>query len=436
MKEQSINVFWFRRDLRITDNPGFYRALTSGKPVLPVFIFDTGILSDLEDDDSRVTFILKQVQMLHDLFEENGSSFWIYHGKPLDAFKLLNTEYTIDTVFANQDYEPDAVSRDNGISVFLASGGSRLQLCKDHVIFHQDDVLNGQKKPYTIFTPYSKKWKEKLTDDDLQPYPSEKYLSNLLRMEPLKKYHHADLGFRPGRFPVPGLTIDTVLIAEYGEKRDFPALDATSRLGVHLRFGTVSIRQVTTIARKHSASFLNELIWRNFYIDMLWHFPRVVRGAFKPAYDRIQWQNSEKDFARWCEGTTGYPMVDAGMRQLNQTGYMHNRLRMITAGFLCKHLLIDWRWGEAYFADKLLDYELASNNGGWQWAAGSGCDASPYFRVFNPTLQLEKFDPDKAFVRKWVPEYDTTDYPAPVVDHKMARSRAIRVYREAVSRES
>ena len=433
MKEQAVNIFWFRRDLRVSDNHGLYRALTAGKPVLPVFIFDTIILNDLEDNDSRVTFILRQVQKLQELFEQRGSSFWIYHGRPIDAFKLLASELLIDTVFANQDYEPYAIARDNHIETFLSSSGARMKLFKDHVLFHEDEVINNAGRPYTVFTPYRRKWKEKLTAADLQPFSSEKYLSNLLQLFPLKTYHHADLGFRHGSFSVPPLILDTNVMESYASKRDFPASDGTSRLGVHLRFGTVSIRLVTALALSHSEAFLNELIWRNFYIDILWHFPHVVSGAFKTAYDNIQWVNSEKDFSRWCGGMTGFPIVDAGMRQLNETGYMHNRVRMITASFLCKHLLIDWRWGEAYFAEKLLDFELASNNGGWQWAAGSGCDAAPYFRIFNPTLQMKKFDPDKEFVHKWVPELETPRYPRPVVDLKLARERALKAYQKALT---
>jgi deoxyribodipyrimidine photo-lyase len=435
MEEKSINIFWFRRDLRVADNHGFYEALTAGRPVLPVFVFDTDILNDLEDNDSRVTFILREVQKLHDIFGQQGSSFWIYHGRPIDAFKRLHAEYEIDTVFMNQDYEPYALSRDRQVVDFLSSVGIKSRLYKDHVIFHQNEILNDSGKPYTVFTPYSKKWKTRLSDGDLKEYPSEKYLQNLLRMSPLRKFHHVEISFRPGSLPIPSLKIDADVLKNYNEKRDFPAEEGTTRLGIHLRFGTVSIRQVTSAALAYSGIFLNELIWRNFYIDILWHFPDVQKGSFNTAYDHIQWVNSEKDFARWCDGNTGYPMVDAGMRQLNKTGYMHNRVRMIVAGFLCKHLLIDWRWGEAYFADKLLDYELASNNGGWQWVAGSGCDAAPYFRVFNPILQQEKFDPQQAYVRKWLPEYGTPDYPRPMVDHKMARERAIHVYQEGLKKE-
>ena len=435
MGDKAINIFWFRRDLRIEDNHGFYEALIAGKPVLPVFVFDTAILNDLDDNDSRLTFILREVQKLHDLFEQKGSSFWIFHGTAPDAFKMLHAEYAPDTVFFNEDDEPYALSRDRQIMDYLGSVGIKYRSYKDHVVFHRNDILNEEGKPYTVFTPYSRKWKALLSDQVIRNYPSENHLDQLLRMSPLRKYHHGELGFRPGSFPAPALKIDIDILKNYQEKRDFPAAEGTTRLGIHLRFGTVSIRKVTEEALAHSESFLNELIWRNFYIDIIWHFPHVQKSAFNHAYDHIQWLNSEKDFARWCEGTTGYPMVDAGMRQLNETGYMHNRVRMIVASFLCKHLLIDWRWGEAYFADKLLDFELASNNGGWQWAAGSGCDAVPYFRIFNPVLQQKKFDPQQAYIRKWIREYGSEEYPKPIVDHAWARERALRVYRESLRKE-
>jgi len=432
MDKHEIAVFWFRRDLRLDDNHGLYQTLNSGKPVLPIFIFDTNILNNLEQQDSRVTFILHEVQKLQQLLEEQGSTLWIYHGTPEEAFKRLMAEYAVVEVFTNQDYEPYARERDKTIYELLEAEGIRLRAFKDQVIFHKNEVVKADGTPYTVFTPYSKKWLSKLTEKDYQPFPSEKMLGNLFQTKPLKHYHHPDLGFKHGPYGVPPLEIDPSLLKAYADNRDFPAVNGTSRLGVHLRFGTLSIRKLTALAMKHSSTFLNELIWRNFYMDILWHFPHAAKSAFKPAYDFIQWQNSEKDFARWCEGTTGYPLVDAGMRELNATGYMHNRVRMVTASFLCKHLLIDWHWGEAYFAEKLLDFELASNNGGWQWAAGSGCDAAPYFRVFNPELQQQKFDPEFAYIKKWVPEYGTSAYPKPIVEHKMARERAIRIYKAAL----
>ena len=434
MEKQIVNIFWFRRDLRAIDNHGLYQALTSDKSVLPVFIFDSDILNDLEHQDSRVSFILGEVQKLQDFFEQQGSTLWIYYGKTLDAFKRLLVEYKVESVYTNLDYEPDAKARDSEVLEYLTSEDVNFHSFKDHVVFHKDDILKADGKPYVVFTPYRKRWLSKLTDTDLKPFPSEKHLSQLFKVAPLKKYHHSDIGFRPGDFSFPPLFIDQETLRDYAEKRDFPGLDATSHLGIHLRFGTTSIRNLTALANKYSSVFLNELIWRNFYIDILWHFPFVEKRSFKPKYDHIQWLNSEKHFARWCVGTTGYPMVDAGMRQLNQTGYMHNRVRMITASFLCKHLLIDWRWGEAYFAEKLLDFELSSNNGGWQWASGSGCDAAPYFRFFNPQLQMEKYDPDLTYVRKWVPEYGTTEYPDPIVVHDMARARAIEAYKAGLKR--
>jgi deoxyribodipyrimidine photo-lyase len=431
MKEK-INLFWFRRDLRIADNHGFYKALTSGKPVLPVFIYDTNILNDLNDDDSRVEFISAQVNRLKAEFERNNSTLWIFHGKPLAAFKRLWVEYEIDTVYTNEDYEPYARERDERVKTFLNSGEVNFLTFKDQVVFHKDEVAKADGKPYTVFTPYNKKWLQRLEDHPPENYPSEKYLRNLLKTEPLTDIKLRDLGFRKGSLVFPEKEIDVELLKNYASQRDFPAQEGTSHIGVHLRFGTISIRQLTRKAMQHSSVFLNELIWRNFYMDILWHFPHVEKRAFKPAYDFIPWLNSEKAFARWCEGTTGYPLVDAGMRELNATGYMHNRVRMVTASFLCKHLLIDWRWGEAYFAEKLLDYELASNNGGWQWAAGTGCDAAPYFRVFNPSLQAQKFDPDQNYIRKWVPEFDRPEYPRPMVDHAKARQRAIETYKKAL----
>lgn len=430
--KKKINLFWFRRDLRVADNHGFYRALISNLPVLPVFIYDTNIINDLEDDDPRVEFISNEVNRLKEEFERNNSTMWIYHGKPLDAFKRLWVEYDIDTIFANEDYEPYARERDARIDEFLKARGVKFRKLKDHLIFHKDDILKADGKPYTVFTPYSKKWKDKLSQIGLETYPSEKHLGNLLKMAPLNDVKLRDIGFRRGRLEFPEKKMDKKVLKNYEAQRDFPGIEGTSRLGIHLRFGTISIRKLTRKALKHSSVYLNELIWRNFYMDILWHFPHVENGAFKPEYNYIPWLNSEKDFARWCEGKTGYPIVDAGMRQLNETGYMHNRVRMITASFLCKHLLIDWRWGEAYFAEKLLDYELASNNGGWQWAAGTGCDAAPYFRVFNPTLQTQKFDPDFIYIRQWVPEYDELTYPHPMVDHKMARQRAIDMYKKSL----
>ena len=431
--KQRINLFWFRCDLRIVDNHGLYQALAAGNPVLPIFIYDKNILNDLEDDDSRVQFISEQVNRLKEEFERNNSTLWIYHGKPLEAFKRLWVEYDVEAVFTNVDYEPYATERDGRVATFLKSQNIHFYPFKDKLIFHQNDIVKADGKPYTVFTPYKNKWLAKFSEVDLDEYPSKKILNRLLKTAPLNDISLRDIGFRKGTTEFPVKKIDKTVLKNYEAIRDFPAMDGTSHLGIHLRFGTISIRKLTKKALKHSSVFLNELIWRNFYADVLWHFPHVEKRSFKPAYDYIPWGNSEKDFARWCEGQTGYPLVDAGMRQLNETGYMHNRIRMVTASFLCKHLLIDWRWGEAYFAEKLLDYDLASNNGGWQWAAGTGCDAAPYFRVFNPTLQAQKFDPDLKYIRQWVPELDELTYPQPMVEHKPARQRAIETYKKALA---
>lgn len=432
MKEK-INIFWFRRDLRLVDNHGLFEALKGDKKVLPVFIFDTEILDKLSDKkDARITFVYSEIQKLKNQFEKKGSSFKIYHCKPLDAFQKLVGEFEIKTVFTNKDYEPYAIQRDKEVGNFLKKGKIEFFVFKDHVILDENDVLKDDGDPYTVFTPYSKKWKQVLGDEKIPKYSSEKKLSNLMQTKAFRMPELKDLGFEKSTFEVPPPIISEDLISNYLKTRDVPGIQGTTRLGVHLRFGTVSIRELTKIAKRLSETFFNELIWRNFFIDILWHFPHVVDKSFRAKYDRIQWRNNEKEFERWCRGETGYPMVDAGMRELNETGFMHNRVRMVTASFLTKHLLIDWRWGETYFAEKLLDYELASNNGNWQWAAGTGCDAAPYFRIFNPESQQKKFDPDGKYIKKWVPEYGTMIYPQPVVEHKFARERALETYKEAL----
>lgn len=431
---ESINIFWFRRDLRIDDNHGFFQALNAGLPVMPVFIFDPAILALFPDPaDARLTFIHQNLRALDTEFRKHHSSLQVYFSSPEVVFAQLTAKYIIHTVFCNTDYEPYAVLRDKKVAELLDKKEIDFVDFKDQVIFHRDEVGKRDGKPYTVFTPYSKKWKAKLADDGLAYYDSE----NLLYM---LKHHESDyfpeldeIGYRvqPVRFPEK--TFDRVLIENYGKLRDFPAENGTSRLGIHLRFGTISIRKLVKFAQEFSPVFLNELIWREFYMSILWHFPHVAERSFKPAYDSIVWRNDEQEFERWCTGQTGYPLVDAGMRELNQTGYMHNRVRMVVASFLTKHLLIDWRWGEAYFASKLHDFELASNNGGWQWASGSGCDAAPYFRVFSPVLQTKKFDPELKYICKWVPEFETSAYPKPMVDHVFARERAIETYRKALN---
>lgn len=430
---EKVNIFWFRRDLRTDDNHGLFAALKVGLPVVPVFIFDPAILAHFPNpNDARLTFIHHCLTELNREFEKHGSSLQVYFSSPEVVFRQLATKYSVQCVFANADYEPVAVERDESIERLLNSLGIGFETLKDQVIFHHNEVVKADGAPYTIFTPYSKKWKEKLAEEKIGFYDSENLLSQLKHLSPGYFPELPEIGYQAQTANFPKKDFNQSLIKEYAQQRDFPGEDGTSRLGIHLRFGTISIRKLTLLAQQYSEVFLNELIWRNFYMDILWHFPYVAQRSFKPAYDFIPWRNNESEFDRWCNGQTGYPLVDAGMRELNQTGYMHNRARMVVASFLTKHLLIDWRWGEAYFAGKLLDYELASNNGGWQWASGSGCDAAPYFRVFSPELQTKKFDRKLKYIRKWVPEYGTSAYPPPMVDHTYARNRAIETYRKAL----
>ena len=431
----TINIFWFRRDLRLTDNAGLYHALKDGKPVLPLFVFDSNILDELEDKtDSRVEFIHLALQAIQQQLVNVGSSLDVRYGNPLEVYQALLKEYNVEKVFTNHDYEPYAKQRDTAIEELLKEHGAMFYTFKDQVILEKEEVLKDDGKPYTIFTPYSRKWKGVLTEFDLKPYSNKKYFNNFYKQPGRKLISLEEMGFNAAGLSFPGKEWQGQIIRNYKEQRDFPAVQGTSRLSVHLRFGTISIRELAGEAGALNETFLNELIWRDFYHMILWHFPKVVDHAFKPAYDKIKWRNNEKEFEAWCNGQTGYPIVDAGMRELNTTGFMHNRVRMIVASFLTKHLLIDWRWGEAYFAKKLLDYDLAANNGGWQWAAGSGCDAAPYFRVFNPYLQTQKFDPELKYIRKWVPELEEFSYPKPIVVHEVARKRCLEVYAAALKK--
>ncbi|MBX7241288.1 MAG: DNA photolyase family protein [Bacteroidia bacterium] len=423
-----INIFWFRRDLRLNDNAGFHAALQSGNPVLPVFIFDTEILASLQRKDARVEFIHRSLQNMSRELQKSGSDILIKQGSPEAVWKELTATYDIEAVFTNHDYEPYARERDEAVSAFLSAKNISFSTYKDVVIFEKQEILNGSNLPYTVFTPYSRKWKAMLEEKGLPDYPSETLLNQSCKTPPFSFPDLESLGFSPSGLSFPEAKVTDTLLQKYNETRDFPGIAGTSRLGLHLRFGTLSIRKLVARALETNEIFLNELIWREFYMQILWNFPHVVSQAFKPEYDKIQWVWDETLFRKWCEGKTGYPLVDAGMRELNATGYMHNRVRMVVASFLCKHLLMDWRLGEAYFAEKLLDFELASNNGGWQWAAGSGCDAAPYFRVFNPELQMEKFDKQRKYIRKWIPEYGTPLYPRPVVEHVFARNRCLEAY--------
>ncbi|TXD84260.1 deoxyribodipyrimidine photo-lyase [Subsaximicrobium wynnwilliamsii] len=433
--KQPLNIFWFRRDLRLDDNLGFFEALKSDHPVLPIFIFDSEILDKLPKDDARLTFIFNTLQkMRSELQEKHDSSLAMYHGKPKAIFEQLLKDYEINTVFTNRDYEPYATERDETIEKLLLEADVKFNTFKDQVIFEKDEVVKKDGDPYVVYTPYMKVWKENFKGHDLKIYYTNEHLDNLVKNTRLPNLSLSDMGFESSKQAIADYEVTPTLIQNYEDTRNFPALDATSRLGPHLRFGTVSIRKMIkkAIAEKNEI-FWQELIWREFFMQILWHFPRTADESFKTKYDRIEWRNNEAEFKLWCEGQTGYPLVDAAMRQLNETGFMHNRVRMLVGSFLCKHLLIDWRWGEAYFAEKLHDYEMSSNVGNWQWVAGSGVDAAPYFRIFNPSTQIDKFDKDRKFIKKYVPEFETANYPDKMVDHKEARERCLKVYKEAVS---
>ena len=433
--EDALVIFWFRRDLRLEDNAGLYEALTAGFPVLPIFIFDTNILNQLENrKDLRVQFIHNRLVQLTRRLESLGSTLRVFYGTPFESFSQIIRELpNLKSVFTNNDYEPYARIRDEEIKKLLTERGVDFRTVKDHVIFEKEEVMKEDGTPYTVFTPYRNKWMAKINDFHTKTHRSKEHLQNLKKTPPMHFPSLKELNFRQAEGGIPEMEINRRVIKEYHETRDFPAINGTSKLSIHLRFGTLSIRELVRVAQELSVTWLNELIWREFYQMILWHFPDSVHRAFKAQYNKIPWRNNETEFLAWCNGETGYPIVDAGMRELNSTGYMHNRVRMIVASFLTKHLLIDWRWGERYFAEKLIDFELASNVGGWQWAAGSGCDAAPYFRVFNPELQTKKFDPNQEYIRKWVPEYQELTYPRPVVEHNFARQRAIETYKKALN---
>lgn len=434
--KDTVNIFWFRRDLRIDDNAGLYHALKSNHPILCLFIFDKTILDDLEDKaDARVSFIYETIENLNTELQKHGSSLLVLYDDAINAWKKVTENYSINTVYTNHDYEPYAKLRDNKTGELLSQHNISFKTYKDQVIFEKNEVTKDDGKPYTVFTPYKRKWLEKLKPFYLKPYPTTKYFKNFYQTNHLTIPALKEMGFEKTKQEIPPKKYRDV-IDDYAEKRDYPAIKGTSHIGIHLRFGTVSIRQLAADAHNaNDKTWLNELIWREFYMMILYHFPETMDHAFKPEYDRIQWINDEKQFKAWCQGNTGYPLVDAGMRELNTTGFMHNRVRMLTASFLSKHLLIDWRWGERYFASKLLDYEMASNVGGWQWAAGSGTDAAPYFRIFSPDAQLKKFDPEFKYIKKWVPEYaDFGKYPKPIIEHQLARERCLTAFKAALSK--
>jgi len=429
-----LRVFWFRRDMRLEDNVGLYKALSGDYPVLPLFIFDRHILDELPKDDARVTFIHENLQaMRSQLQDQYGSSIATFYDTPEKVFKQLMQDYNIEAVYTNRDYEPYAQKRDAKINALLAENGIEFHDFKDQVIFEKTEVEKNDGGMYLVFTPYMKQWKKEFESVNLKSYPSEDNLDNTYKNSRLPNLSLSDMGFEASSIKAPDYNLDKDLLNNYEDTRNIPSIEGTSRLSPHLRFGTVGYRKVVEKALKaENEAFLNELIWREFYKAILYHYPETQDRAFKPKYDRIQWRNDEEEFEKWKKGETGYPIVDAGMRQLNTTGWIHNRLRMVVGSFLCKHLLIDWRWGEAYFAEKLLDYEMSSNVGGWQWVAGSGVDAAPYFRVFNPYSQTERFDKDKKFIKEWIPELNSDKYPEPMVEHKMARERCLETYKEAV----
>lgn len=435
MEPKTTTLFWHRRDLRIADNAGLFKALKDGLPVQPIFIFDTVILADLPANDQRILFIHREVEALKKQYQELGSDLIVVAGNPVDKIPELAKSLNARAVFTNRDYEPYALERDKQLAEVLKQQSVAFIGAKDHVIFEKSEVVKPDGKPYTVFTPYMRRWKDQLTAFYTKSYPVETYTYNLRKVSFAPDLISLrDLGFSDIQIvEFPDRTPAIEIIRHYAETRDIPSLNGTSRMSLHLRFGTVSIRELTRVAQANGEKFLNELIWRDFYQMIIFHFPQSVTKSFKPEYDRIEWEHNETHFKLWCEGKTGYPLVDAGMRELNATGHMHNRVRMVTASFLTKHLLLNWRLGERYFAEKLLDFELASNVGGWQWAASSGCDAAPYFRVFNPTLQQEKFDPQFVYIRKWVPEFGTEAYPTPIVDHAFARERVLARYKTGLS---
>ena len=429
----STALFWHRRDLRINDNAGLYKALKQCAKVIPVFVFDSTILDLLPKNDQRVLFIHQEINKIKENYRSFGADIEVLYGDPKIEIPKLAKKWNVTAVFINRDYEPNAIARDQFLFELLKKENIDFIGAKDQVIFEKHEITKDDGLPYTIYTPYARKWKAKLSDYHFKAYPTEKYIQNLhpFRNEALISLQ--EMGFEEQKTqPFPERSTPSNIIQKYHEQRDIPAVLGTSRLSLHLRFGTISIRALATKALQLNEKYLNELIWRDFYQAIIFHFPATTDNAFKPQYDRIVWQNNEADFAAWCEGKTGYPLVDAGMRELNETGFMHNRVRMVVASFLTKHLLIDWRWGERYFAEKLLDFELASNVGGWQWAAGCGCDAAPYFRVFNPEAQQKKFDPKFEYIKKWVPEFGTPAYTKPIIDHKMARERVLDRFKTAL----
>jgi deoxyribodipyrimidine photo-lyase len=431
----SIALFWFRRDLRLDDNVGLYHAIKNETKLLPIFIFDSDILDRLPKDDPRVCFLHQHIEKLNQQLAESNKKIHVYHGKPIDIFRKISSAKAVHAVYTNRDYEPYATQRDTEIEALLSENDISLSTYKDHVIFERDEVVKSDGTPYRVYTPYSRVWLDKF---DRQEHLKSHRIDDFEKLTNLVDHNNPtlnEIGFTTSQIRAPQYDTSDEIIDHYEARRNTPAVSGTSKVGVHLRFGTLSIRKAVAKALESTnQTFLKELIWREFFMQILWHFPHTENKSFKPQYDRINWRNNPEEFKRWCDGETGYPFVDAGMRELNETGFMHNRVRMLVGSFLCKHLLIDWRLGEAYFAKKLLDYEMASNVGNWQWVAGCGVDAAPYFRIFNPTEQIKKFDKDHTYIKKWVPDYQTSSYPKQIVDHKMARERCLETYKSALNK--
>ena len=433
---EKFSIFWFRRDLRINDNKGFFEALNGKNKVIPIFIYDSKIIDKLHKDDHRLTFIQNALGGINNAMKRNRCTLGIYRGSPEAVFEKIIREFPIEKVIANRDYEPYAMERDEAINQLLKAQDIDFITYKDQVIFERNEVVKDDGTPYKVYTPYSRKWLAKYQAEGLEHFPSEDLLDNIYNENPLPQTDLKEMGMQSSSLTPVAYKFDDELIDQYEATRNFPSIDKTSRLGVHLRFGTQSIRKlISKSASRENQTFVKELIWREFFMQILWHFPHTVNQCFKKQYDRIEYRNNEEEFEKWCQGKTGYPLVDAGMRQLNRTGFMHNRVRMLTASFLCKHLLIDWRWGEAYFAEKLFDYEMSSNIGNWQWSSGCGVDAAPYFRIFNPHEQIKKFDKSLEYIKTWVEDLEQPTYPEPIVEHKFARERCLKMYKLALNNQ-
>ena len=427
-------IFWFRRDLRLDDNHALFKALKSGYDVLPIFIFDSNITNKLNQNDHRLNYINNVLDGLNKRLSINKKKIYIYKGNPIEIISKLIIKLKIKEIYLNKDYEPYAIDRDDKIEKLCVANNVSYNSFKDHVIFEEDQIVKKDGTPYVVYTPYSRKWIEKFQSNQLDSYPSELNLGGFVDSDKIREVNYL-MDFEKNIISPKTYNFNKDLIDKYEETRNFPALDSTSRIGVNLRFGTVSTRKIVkTSSERSNNTFLKELIWREFFIQILWHFPHTTEKSFKDKYERIEWRNDMDDFKLWCDGKTGYPIVDAGMNQLNKTGFMHNRLRMVVGSFLCKHLLIDWRLGEKYFADKLFDYEQASNVGNWQWVAGCGVDAAPYFRIFNPEEQQKKFDKELQFIKKWIPNFDKDNYISKIVDHKFARERCLNTYKKALNK--